>query len=62
MKFFTLSLLFGLCLVATGCSESKDASNVAAGASSSALADYEAQVAADQKASDEAEKAAPAAQ
>ncbi len=58
MKKFTLAMLFGLCLVSVGCADKAAVSNVAENADAKKIADYEAEMAAQQKASDDAEKGA----
>jgi hypothetical protein len=58
MKSSNLGLLLGSCLLLTGCGGRPDQTNVGQNADAQAMADYEAQMLADQKASDEAERAA----
>lgn len=56
MKHVTLALLFGLTLAIGGCGGTSGTGNVGEDADAKAMADYEAQMAADQKARDDAEK------
>ncbi len=60
MKNLSLALLFVLSLAVVGCGGSSTPTNVGENADAQALKDYEAQVAADEAASNAAETAAPA--
>ncbi len=61
MKHLTLALLFGFGLCVVGCGSKASTTNVGENADAKALAEYEANMAAEQKALDEAGKATPAA-
>ena len=58
MKHFILALLVGLSFGVAGCGSSAKTTNVGENADAKAMADYEAAMAADQKANDEANKSA----